>query len=143
MAVVSAVVPYVSTAVAVAGFVVSEKRAEAEKEEQGVLKKEAQVRRRRQRQKSLAEAAKRKAELTAQASQAGVGGGTTAVQQAGGALQSQLSSNLGFLSQLEGLENQASAAQEKQAKAASQQAAIQAAGVVGQSAGKLFSTGES
>lgn len=89
-------------------YAVTEQR-KARKEGQrarAIEKKKAEAARLRQRQRALAEARKLRARQQAEAATAGVGAGSTVAAQATGAITSQLSSNLGFLNQMEQLESQ-------------------------------------
>ena len=86
----------------------NEAEAAAAERLQQSQQKEAEAKRLRQRQQAQAVAARARADIAAQQAAAGigVGGRSTAIQQASGSITSQLSSNLGFLQQLEQFQTQ-------------------------------------
>lgn len=97
----------VTAGVAVLGLLEGKKARREERRAASKREEQQKLDRRRQRQQALAEAAKRRSEIRAQAAtQLGVGGQATAVTQAAGSITTQLNSNFGFASQLQQLEDQ-------------------------------------
>jgi hypothetical protein len=110
----AAVAGYLALGTAVASAAVTARAGRKSRASQAEVARvrgvQAAVARRAERQRALASLAKRRASIKAQsAEQLGVGSTSTAADQAGGALRSQLASNVGLQTQLQGLEDERTA----------------------------------
>ena len=97
-------------------------------------RKETALKRQRQRQQAIADAVKARAQARASAAAAGVSAGSSAVQQGATGIGAQLTSNLGFLNQMQQLDD---SQLQHQGKAATWQSYGRTASAIGSAAGSF------